>query len=100
MTDQDRIADLERRMGEQEIRVAARIDAVIEAMTAAQAVTVDALALIALRDRGLVESLLRIRRLSHQAAGSSAITAELVKRYEMAIDLADQLASARPLGPK
>lgn len=98
MTDQDRIADLERRMAEQEIRLAARVDAVIETMSASLAVSVDALAVIALRDRDLVDNLLKIRRLSHQQ-NADKHSAEVLKRYELALQMAEGLASARPLRP-
>lgn len=100
MTDQERIADLERRMADMEIRFAARLEAVTEAMTASSGVAVDVLALLALRDRETVEHLLRIRRLTHQANGSGDVSAEILKRYELALDIADQLASARPLRPQ
>lgn len=87
-------------MAEQEMRFAARIEAVMEAMTASSGVAVDALALLAMRDRALLENLLKFRRLEHQAGGSKAVSAEIIKRYELALDIADALTSARPLGPR
>lgn len=100
MNDRDRLAALEARVEELEVRVSARVDAVLLAITAAQGVTIDALALIAIRDRALVENLLRLRRLSHQASGSGDVSAEMLKRYEIALDIAGQLTSTEPLGPR
>lgn len=99
MTDAERIEQLEKRLSELEIRLSARADVVLGATAASAGIAVDALALIALLDRPLVENLLRARRISHQRAGSSVLTAELLKRYDMALDIADQLSSSRPLGP-
>lgn len=100
MTDAERIEALERRLADFELRMAARVETVIEAMAATAAVTVDALALVAVRDRELVENLLRLRRLAHQQKGSPPVTAELIKRYELALETADLLVKARPLGPQ
>lgn len=100
MTDQERIAALEEKILEMEIRFGARLEGLIEAMAAVHGASVDALAMIALRDRALVENLLRMRRLTHQANGSGAASAELIKAYEGALELADGLATARTLGPQ
>lgn len=100
MSDQERIAALEARLNDVEIRLAARVEGVILAMTAAQGVTIDALALIAIRDRELVENLLRLRRLSHQASGAGDVSSEMLKRYEMALGIAAQLTASAPLGPR
>jgi len=100
VTDQERIADLEQRLAEMELRVLPRLEVVLAAMTAVQGVAVDALALLALQDRDMVEGLLRIRRLSHQATGSGPVSAEMLNRYETALAIADQLATARPLRPQ
>ncbi len=100
MTDDKRIASLEAKILEMEIRFGARMEGLVEMMTALHGATVDALAMIALRDRALVENLLKMRRLTHQAHGSGTASAELIKIYEGALDLADRLSSARPLGPQ
>lgn len=100
MTDQERIAALETRVLELEVRMGARVEAALEACAAVSGVAGDVLALIALLDRELVENLLRLRRLAHQANGSGDVSAEVLKLYQLALDNADQLAIARPLGPQ
>jgi hypothetical protein len=100
MTDSEKIERLEKHVADMEIRLTARMDAVLLAITAAQGVTVDALALIALRDRALVENLLKFRRLEHQTSGGSPISREMLKRYESALEIADGLTSAGPLRPR
>lgn len=87
-------------MADQEIRLAARVDAVLEVLEAIQGVTIDALALIAMRDRDLLENMLRLRRLQHQGTASGSASAHMLQRYETAIAIADQLTAGAKLGPR
>lgn len=86
-------------------RLEARVEGLRLATQACSASVNDGLALLAILDRDQVERLLTMRRLSYQVSQRNGnemadVEAELIKRIEIALAMADAIASAGPLRPR
>lgn len=104
MTD-ERLGELTLRVDEMELRLMARMDAVMQAMTTAQGLTIEALSLIAQLDRPMVERSLKARRLTFQAARQlRSPTADLqrimIEQLEMALEMGASAGDGSAFGPR